>query len=69
MKIIKKLPGSFSSEVFLVKIDKKEYVLKRGNNASEILSEQEFFKVLSKNNIPIKNLRLILYFSKIKPKK
>ena len=43
MKIIKKLPGSFSSEVFLVKIDKKEYVLKRGNNASEILSEQEFF--------------------------
>jgi Ser/Thr protein kinase RdoA (MazF antagonist) len=55
MKIIKKIPGSFSSELFLVEIKKKRYVLKRDDDTSDIISEKEFFKVLSKNNIPTLN--------------
>ena len=52
MKILKKISGSFLSDVFLVEIDKQKYVLKRSNYNNEIPSEKEFIKILSKNNIP-----------------
>jgi len=52
MKILKELPGSFASKVFLVELNKQKYVLKRCKNTSEIASEKEFSKVLSQNNIP-----------------
>lgn len=51
IKKIKKLSGSYSSEVFLVELNKKRYVFKRVNDISEVLSEKKFNKVLKKNNI------------------
>lgn len=51
MKILKKIPGSFSSEVFLVEIEEKKFVLKRCQYIDEIITEKEFINILSDNNI------------------
>ena len=52
MKILKKISGSFLSDIFLVEIDKQKYVLKRSNYNNEIPSEKKFIKILSENKIP-----------------
>lgn len=55
MKIIKKLPGSFSSGVFLVEIEKEKFVLKQTNDPSEVYSEKEFYNLISRLGLPTLN--------------
>ncbi|MDF2379544.1 MAG: aminoglycoside phosphotransferase family protein [Candidatus Gracilibacteria bacterium] len=51
MKILTKIHGSFSSEVFLVERGSEQFVLKRGDIA-EVISEKKFSDVLADHGIP-----------------
>lgn len=62
MKIIKELPGAYSSKVELVEIDSQQYVLKTAD-LEEISNEIFFNKTISDNGLPalkiIKNTSLL----------
>ncbi len=51
MKIIKELPGSYSSKVELVEIDGKKYVLKTWD-AEEAENEKHFLRALEEHGLP-----------------
>lgn len=50
-KIIKELPGAFTSKVELVEIDSKKFVLRTANE-EEVLNEKYFQQELVKNDLP-----------------